>query len=145
MDTVEGIKGANEPVLLVLTERASNKEIIELIGKTQDAVENALNRLEREFEAKSFRETFKSITSDNGSEFLNFSSVEKSTINKTLPRTSLFYADAYCSWQRGANENANRFIRRFLPKGTSFKHLTRQSVKLIEKWMNDLLNSLKNG
>lgn len=138
MDTVEGVKGADEPVLLVLTERASNKEIIELIdGKTQDAVEKALNRIEREFGAKNFRETFKSITSDNGSEFLNFSSVEKSVVNKKLPRTALYYADAYCSWQRGANENANRFIRRFLPKGTSFKHLTRQTVKLIEKWMND--------
>lgn len=138
MDTVVGVKGANEPVLLVLTERASNQEIIELMnGKTQTDVQMALDRIERSLGPKRFREVFISITSDNGSEFLDFQSIEKSSINKRVKRTALYYADAYCSWQRGANENANKFIRRFLPKGTSFKYLTKKEVKQIQKWMNE--------
>lgn len=52
-------------------------------------------------------------------------------------RTSQYFADAYCSWQRGTNENINKMIRRFLPKGTSFKDLTQEEVKRIEKWINN--------
>ena len=42
----------------------------------------------------------------------------------------------YSSWQRGTNENINKMIRRFLPKGTRFKGLKQEDVKRIEKWIN---------
>jgi IS30 family transposase len=42
----------------------------------------------------------------------------------------------YCSWQRDSNEVANRFIQRFLPKGTSFKGVTRNLVKKIQEFIN---------
>ncbi|MBB5888076.1 IS30 family transposase, partial [Lactovum miscens] len=41
---------------------------------------------------------------------------------------------AYASFERGSNENHNRMIRRFLPKGT--KQTTVQAVAKIETWMN---------
>ena len=56
MDTFEGIKGEKEPVLLVLSERASCREIIILMeNKKQISVEKALNMLERKQE-KSFKD-----------------------------------------------------------------------------------------
>lgn len=137
MDLVEGKKGKEEPFLLVLTERYSRKEIIELIpNKTQEAVINGLNRIERRIGVINFRELFKTITTDNGKEFYNYEGIETSFTGSNIPRTKQYYADAYCSWQRGSNENLNKMIRRFLPKGTSFKDLSSKEVKRIEKWMN---------
>lgn len=93
--------------------------------------------LERKMGSKKFRETFKTITTDNGSEFLDYSKIEKSCINKSKSRTRQYYADPYSPWQRGTNENINKMIRRFLPKGKSFKDITVEEVKEIEDWINN--------
>ena len=138
MDLVEGLKEQNEPYLLVLSERKTRKEIIELIvNKEAKSVARALDRIERQLGVVKFRETFKTITTDNGSEFRNWKIIEKSYTGSKKARTSQYFADAYCSWQRGTNENINKMIRRFLPKGTSFKGLTQEEVKRIEKWINN--------
>jgi len=62
-----------------------------------------------------FRTVFKSITADNGTEFLDAESMEKSAFSKKM-RTQMFYAHPYSSWERGSNENGNRIIRRFIAK-----------------------------
>jgi len=138
MDLVEGLQGMQEPYLLVLSERKSRKEIIRLLpNKRQESVIKALDSMERELGVINFRETFKTITTDNGSEFLNWKAIEKSYTGSKIKRTTQYYADAYSSWQRGTNENINKMIRRFLPKGTSFKNLTKEEVQRIEKWINN--------
>ena len=73
---------------------------------------------------------------DNGAEFSHQKSIEQSYTRSKKRRTKQYYADAYSSWQRGTNENINKMIRRFLPKGTSFKGLKQEDVKRIEKWIN---------
>ena len=137
MDLVEGKKGCNDPYLLVLTERKTRAEIIEKIpDKTQDAVIEGLDRIERRMGVVKFRETFKSITTDNGREFYDYERLEESFTKSSIKRTEIYYCDAYSSWQRGSNENNNRFIRRFLPKGESFKGITRNFVKFIQEFIN---------
>ena len=137
MDTVEGKQGKSEAILLVLTERATNMEIIRLMKSKQKAsVIAELDNLEKELGAKAFREKFKTITMDNGGEFRDYLALEKSIFNKKIPRTKVFYADSYSAWQRGANENANKFIRRFLPKYTSFNRLSELQIVLIERFIN---------
>ena len=70
MDSVVGPQGEGEKTLLVLTERKTRKEIIRLLNNhTSEEVVKALNRIERDLGEKKFRETFKSITVDNGTEF----------------------------------------------------------------------------
>lgn len=137
MDLVEGQKGQNEPYLLVMSERKTRLEIIELIpNKTAESVSKALDRIEKRIGTRKFRDSFKTITTDNGGEFRNWKMIEKSYTKSEIPRTQQYYADAYSSWQRGTNENINKMIRRFLPKGTSFKGLSNKEVKKIEKWIN---------
>ena len=138
MDLVEGKKGQKEPYLLLLSERKTRKEIIELIPtKSAESVAKALDRIERQEGVVKFRERFKTITTDNGAEFRNWKMIERSYTGSKKPRTKQYFADAYSSWQRGTNENINKMIRRFLPKGTSFKGLTQEEVKRIEKWINN--------
>ena len=138
MDLVEGLKGQKEPYLLVLSERKTRKEIIELIpNKAAETIGKALDKIEKRLGTKMFRKVFKTITTDNGSEFRNWAIIEKSYRKNSPQRTIQYYADAYSSWQRGTNENINKMIRRFLPKGTSFKNLTEEKVKTIEKWINN--------
>jgi len=145
MDLLEGVKGEDEPFLLVLTERFSRKEIIEKIpNKTQESVIKGLDRIERRKGVKEFRKEFKTITTDNGTEFHDYEGVETSYTGSSIPRTEHYYADAYCSWQRGSNENLNKMIRRFIPKGTSIKEYTQKAIKKIQEWMNNYPRKMFN-
>ncbi len=145
MDSVVGPQGKSKKTFLVLTERKSLKEIVEpLKNHSSKEVVRALDRLERELGEKKFRETFKSITVDNGVEFSDFEGMESSRRNKQK-RTKVYYCHAYRSCERARNENQNRFIRRFYPKGVNFDHITRKEVKRIEVWMNDYARKLFDG
>ena len=138
MDLLEGKKGKDDPFLLVLTERLSRKEIIEKIpDKTQESVIKGLDRIERRIGVRKFRKLFKTITTDNGREFYDYEGIETSFTGSNIPRTEHYYADAYCSWQRGSNENLNKMIRRFIPKGESIKKYSRKAIKKIQRWMNN--------
>jgi IS30 family transposase len=136
IDLVVGGKGAAKPVLMTLTERKTRKIIIrKLADRTQESVLNALGGLERSMGAGAFRGIFKTITADNGSEFLDVEAMEKSALSKKL-RTRLFYAHAYASWERGSNENGNRMIRRFIAKGRDIATFSRERIRQIEEWIN---------
>lgn len=41
------------------------------------------------------------------------------------------------SGERGSNENANRLIRRFIPKGTDITTITDEFVQYVEDWINN--------
>ena len=128
--------GPGKPCLLVLTERSRREQtIIKMSSKTQSDVKAALDKLERTHKRR-FKEKFKSITMDNGSEFLNMAAIEQSVLYKGAKRTTCYYAHPYSAWERGSNENANKLIRRFVPKGMDIGKLSNKEVKRIERWMN---------
>jgi len=136
MDCVVG-KKENQEVLLVLSERKTREEIIlKMPNKTQESVIRAIDVLEFKYK-KRFREKFKTITVDNGPEFLDFKEIEKSKIEAGRSRTKIYYAHPYSSWERGTNENINKLIRRFIPKGTDISKISKAKIKSIEKWIND--------
>lgn len=137
MDTVYSAKSKGKAVLLTITERKTRKEIIVLLpNRKAETITRAVNALERKYGAVKFRAIFKSITVDNGSEFAAAEDLEKSCINKTLPRTKVYYAHPYSSWERGTNENQNGMIRRKVPKGTVFENVSAADVAAVEDWMN---------
>lgn len=134
-DTVLG-KRQQGKVLFVLTERMTREQIIRLLpNKTKESVIKEINNLEFEYK-KRFKEKFKTITFDNGSEFNDYKAMESSIYNKKQ-RVKVFYAHPYRSGERGSNENNNKFIRRFCPKGKSLDNITTQEVQAIQDWINN--------
>ena len=132
-------------VLFTMTERQTREEIIiKIASKEAREVAKALDILERIYK-KEFRRKFKTITFDNGPEFRNWKSLEKSyDKRKKGPRTQVYYAHPYCSGERGSNENGNRLIRRFIPKGTDITLITEEFIKYIENWINNYPRAMFN-
>lgn len=134
MDSVVGCKGSKK-TLLVLTERKTRMGIVILLeDHTSASVVKAINSLERRF-GKLFYTLFKSITVDNGCEFQDFEGIEIAHRRKGK-RTVVFFCHPYSAYERGSNENMNRLIRRFFPKGTNFDQVTRAQVEEAESWIN---------
>ena len=145
MDTVYS-KQTKKTTLLVLTERKGRGEcIIKMKSRTENEVKRALDRLERILTPKGFREIFKTITCDNGGEFADPNLIEKACINKKIPRTVLYYCHPYSSWERGSNENNNRFIRRWIKKGEDFGDYSDEEIQEIQDWVNDYPRRIFDG
>lgn len=130
IDLVIG-KKSDDNALLTLTERKTKKELVEKIGaKTMKEVMKGLQRIERRM--PHFDEVFKTITTDNGTEFSKLYELENGR------RVRVYYAHPYSSWERGLNENTNKIIRRFVPKGKAVKNYSRKKISEIEDWINTL-------
>lgn len=78
------------------------------------------------------KEKRKTLTRDNGSEFGDY---DKMLEEKT--GMELYRANAYCSWERGSNENWNGLFRQFYPKGTYFATITQHQVQHVVRMLND--------
>lgn len=134
MDTVVG-KRDKKCCLLVLSERKTRTEIIRRIkGKTQEEVKSALDSLEMQLGADGFRGHFKTITMDNGTEFLDTGKIETSITGGK--RTECYYCHPFSSWERGTNENINKMIRRWIPKGADITDYSEEQIAYIQHWIN---------
>ena len=132
MDLVVGCSGS-KPVLLTLTERVTREEIImKLPNKRAVTIRRAIDQLERTM--PDFYQQFKSITTDNGPEFLEYDLLRKSVLGGT--RFKVYYCHSYAAWEKGTNENHNRMIRRFFPKGTDFGKISKKRIAEVQDWMN---------
>ena len=137
-DTVYSGKKTSTEALLTLAERMTRKEIIiKIPDRKAETVVKAFDALERKWGAVNFRAVFQSITFDNGTEFASADLLEASCINKTIPRTKVYFAHPYSSWERGTNENGNGMIRRKHPKGTNFKEVSKTELQNTEDWINE--------
>ena len=143
MDTVVGSKNKGA-ALLVLTERKTRHEIIRrLQSKTKENVVKALDQIERNIGKKRFREIFRTITVDNGAEFQDADGMESSRVGGK--RTDIYYCHPYSSFERGSNENQNKLIRRWFPKGTNFDKVSRKEIQALEDWINRYPRRLFGG
>ncbi len=131
------VGGSNKgKVLLTLVERKTRKSIIRLISsKEQKNIINEIDKLERMCGSE-FKKHFKTITFDNGSEFLDYKSIELSKLTKEK-RLTVYYTHPYCSYERGSNENMHKLIRKFIPKSKTFDNTTDRYIKYIEDWINN--------
>lgn len=144
MDCVKG-KRSNGTTLLVLTERKTRYEIIQVLKAcSTDEVRKAMNRIEKEFKS-AFYTIFNTITVDNGSEFADTETIEKA-LYRVGKRADVYYCHPYCSCERGSNENQNRLIRYHYPKGADFdKVVKKDEVRKLQEWINDYPRRMFEG
>ena len=74
---------------------------------------------------------FKSLTTDNGAEFLQYEEL------RSVVKCPIYYCHSYAAWEKGTNENGNRMIRRWFPKGTNFAKVSQREIRECQEWLNN--------
>jgi transposase, IS30 family len=127
--------------LLVLIERKTRFYIIIKLKRiSQKAVLNAIRKIIR----SGIMKVVKSITTDNGCEFLNSEQI-KALFNIINQELKIYYTHAYAAWEKGSVENANRHIRRFYKKGTDFNRVTSHQINELQKFINSIPRKTLKG
>jgi IS30 family transposase len=57
----------------------------------------------------------------------------------------MYFAHPYSSWERGTNENINKMIRRFVPKGVDIGTFSHDDISRIQTWMNNYPRKVLGG
>ncbi len=76
-------------------------------------------------------EIAKTLTLDNGSENTDHEEITQNT------KVRIYFADPYCSCQRGSNENNNGLLRGYLPKRCDIRNLTQEELDDIAEELNN--------
>ena len=77
-----------------------------------------------------YKDSIKSITSDNGSEFARHEKIARKL------QTLFFFAHPYSSWERGLSEYSNKLIRQYIPKKTNFDIFDEEFIKQVQYKIN---------
>jgi IS30 family transposase len=124
-DTIVGAR--HRGALVSLVERKSKLTLLAKVDNySAPLVEHAIVRL-----LQPIYHRVHTLTVDNGKEFATHEALAFSL------NTRVFFADPYCSWQRGLNENTNGLIRQYVPKGTDIRKLSDEDVLLIMNRLNN--------
>lgn len=112
-------------ILLVVVCRKLRMAFLEIIYDVSiDEVHQAFLKIKERFpEAKS-------LTLDNDILF---------RMHKTLSKLlglKIYFCHPYHSWEKGGVENVNKFIRKYIPKGSDFSRYSKTEIKLLEEKCN---------
>lgn len=148
MDTVEGPKEENQSCLLTLLFVYSNFLMaFKMEDKTIQSVSNVFDYLKDTIGTDLFCELFQIILTDNGSEFFDPNYIEYNGLDD---KSKVFYCDPRASQQKGALEVTHQYIRRYIPKGSSFNDYSQEDITLMINHINSVprekyegLNSFK--
>lgn len=135
-DLVIGSRDDDDAVLLTLLERKSrNYQVIRIADKTANSVMQAFAKLQKYY-GGAFDKVFRSITTDNGSEFSHLSELE------CAAKTLIYFAHPFSSWEKGSIEMHNGLLRRFIPKGKKIDQFSIDDIVQAEMWCNQLPRKL---
>lgn len=142
MDTVEGIKG--ESLLLTLLWRQANFMLaFKIENKEAETVSMFFNYLKYLLGYEQFHMLFPIILTDNGVEFSKPDVIEFN--GHHVYKTKLFYCDPGASGQKGKIENNHEYIRRYIPKKTSFNNYTQNEINLMLNHINSVKRDSLQG
>ncbi len=111
---------AKQGLLRTLAERKTRYYIaVKMPDRTAATMERTIEAVLSSFPP----ELVKTITCDRGTEFANWRSIEQ-----TLG-CDVYFADPYCAWQKGTNENLNGLLREFYPKGRNLSRVSPATLK----------------
>ena len=118
------IEGSNNSCIATLVERHSRYVMLaKLDNKTTKTVVSALIKQARKLPT----ELYKSLTWDRGTEMTGH---KRFTLETDI---QVYFCDPQCPWQRGSNENTNRLLRDYLPKGTDLSVHTQRELNWIAR------------
>jgi IS30 family transposase len=100
--------------------------LVQLDGRDMDTVTKGISRTMTRLP----EQLRKSLTWDRGMELADHKTV---TANTGL---DVYFADPRSPWQRGTNENTNRLLRQYFPKGTSMASLTQDDLDAVAAKLN---------
>lgn len=125
MDLVVGAE--QKSAVLTVIERSRNMFMqTKLPSKRPEDVAKAVIRL-----LLPYKKHVLTITTDNGMEFRNHKDICKAL------DCVVYFADPYCSGQKGAIENMNKILREYFPKGTDFRYVSQAQLDLAQYQINE--------
>lgn len=135
-DLVIGSKKKDDDALLTMLERKTREYwMIRVPGRNPNGVMAALTTIRSRY-SEHWDTIFKTITTDNGSEFSMLSELED------LSKTLVYFAHPYTSCEKGSIERHNGLIRRFIPKGKRIDSYSDEQISQVEIWCNSLPRKL---
>ena len=130
MDTIVDSFGH---VILTLTERSTNFILMQKLHHGRKAIPTAQTVARLLYP---YRDSLRTITTDNGCEFAAHLEITRLLSMKNREKVIVYFADSYCSWQKGAIENANKLIRKYIPKKSNFDDFSDKRIMEIQKKLN---------
>ncbi len=131
IDSVLGKKGKDEPVVVTIVERKLRKSIwVKAADHSAESMQTAVKNVIGYF-GEQYRDVFKSITADNGSEFAMLSELKDLGI-------PVYFTHPYTSCEKGTNECHNRMLRRFIPKERSINDYSADDILIFSDIINNL-------
>ena len=119
LDTVVSSRGKSKGCLATFVERQTRFYVaVKIDNRSASEMYRAISELYELFP----KDTFKTYTIDRGKEFACYSKVEADL------KGPVYFADAYSSWQRGSNENANGLLREFFPKKSDLARVSDEEL-----------------
>lgn len=134
MDTVLGCQGSRKVLLTFHFDCCSFMMAYLLESKEARHVKAVFDSIEQTIGTFSFSTALSLILTDRGSEFQDPDALECGQEN--LIRTSIFYCDPMCSWQKPHCEKNHEYIRKICPKGTSFDDYSQKDISLMMSHIN---------
>ena len=122
------LTGSHNSHIATLVERHSRFTIlVQVAGKDTNSVITALTREVNKIPAS----LKKTLTWDRGSEMAQHKSFTVAT------DVQVYFCDPRSPWQRGSNENTNRLLRQYFPKGTDLSRWSDQEIQAVAMTLNN--------
>lgn len=120
--------GSGNSQIATLVERQTRYVmLVKLAGKDSQTVVSALIKHARKLP----QELYKSLTWDRGTEMHGR---KKFTMATDI---QVYFCDPQSPWQRGSNENTNRLLRQYLPKGIDISGYSQHQLNAIARQLNE--------
>lgn len=122
------IEGSNNSYIATLVERHSRYVMLAKVkSKKTEAVISALIKQSKKLPT----ELYKSLTWDRGTELADH---QRFTLATNI---DVYFCDPGSPWQRGSNENTNRLLRQYFPKGTDLSVHSQSKLSAVARQLNE--------
>ena len=122
------IGGSKNSYIATLVERHSRYVmLVKVANKDTESVISGLIKSAQRLP----RELYKSLTWDRGKELADH---PRLTIATDI---DVYFCDPHSPWQRGSNENTNRLLRQYLPRGTDLSVHSQAKLSAIARQLNE--------